>query len=104
MIVYNKLVRDNIPGLIKESGKKAVCSTLDDSEYIEALDRKLDEECLEYHNDRDITELADIIEVIYAIAKARGVSIKELEKIRTDKAQKNGAFDQKILLESVEDC
>ncbi|MDO5559933.1 MAG: nucleoside triphosphate pyrophosphohydrolase [Oscillospiraceae bacterium] len=103
MKIYNKLVRDNIPRIIKESGKKAVCSRLDDNEYLEALNSKLQEECLEYRKDKDIEELADILEVIYAIAQAKGISVSELEKIRIEKAQKNGAFTQKILLESVED-
>ena len=40
---------------------------------------------------------------VYAIAKARGVSVDELESISRTKAEKNGAFEKKVFLEEVED-
>ena len=49
-------------------------------------------------------ELADLLEVIRAVAKARGSSIDEVEAIRRDKAAKRGGFEQKILLVEVRDC
>ena len=64
---------------------------------------KLDEELAEYHKDQNIEELADLLEVIYAAAKARGYSIEQLEIVRSEKAAKRGAFDKKILLKSVFD-
>lgn len=50
-----------------------------------------------------VEELADILEVIYAIAEAKGVTIEELEAIRAKKAEERGAFKERILLEWVED-
>lgn len=97
-ITYNKLVRDHIPEIIEKSGNKCVIEILSDEEYIELLDKKLDEELAEYHKDKNIEELADLIEVIYACAQARGFSLEELENVRTDKADKRGAFKGKILL------
>jgi predicted house-cleaning noncanonical NTP pyrophosphatase (MazG superfamily) len=102
-IIHNKLVRDKIPEIIVQSGKKAVCRTLSDSEYIEQLDRKLNEECAEYQADKSIEEMADVLEVLYAIAKARGYSVGELERIRSEKAAKRGGFAEKIFLEKVVD-
>lgn len=97
-ITYNKLVRDRIPEIIEKSGNKCVTETLSDEEYIEMLDKKLDEELAEYHKDKNIEELADLLEVIYACAQARGYSLEDLEKIRADKADKRGAFKDKIFL------
>ena len=97
-MVYNKLVRDKIPEIIEKNGGKCVCRILDDEEYIKMIDAKLDEELLEYHNDKNIEELADLMEVIYAAAKARGYTIAELEEVRAKKADKRGGFDKKILL------
>ncbi len=62
------------------------------------LDKKLQEEVDEYYTDKSIGELADILEVIYSIVKSRGYSIGELEKIRKEKKEKRGSFDNKILL------
>lgn len=61
----------------------------------------MDEELAEYHKDQNIEELADLIEVIYAAAKARGYSLEDLEKVRAEKASKRGGFEKKILLKEV---
>ncbi len=99
---YNKLVRDLIPEIIAESGKKCSIEILNDEEYIKSIDAKLDEELAEYHKDQNVEELADLLEVIYAAARARGYSIEELERIRVSKAQERGGFDKRILLKEVE--
>lgn len=103
MPIYNKLVRDSIPKIISESGKIAVCRNLSQEQYIEELDKKLNEECAEYQADKSIDELADILEVIHAIVEARGYSIAELEKVRSEKADKCGKFKDRNFLEKVED-
>ena len=100
-IKYHKLVRDKIPELIEKEGKESVCSILSDEEYLEFLDRKLSEELEEYLEDKPMEELADLLEVMMAVAKARGSSIEEVEKIRQQKADKRGGFEKRILLEEV---
>lgn len=100
--IYNKLVRDNIPKIIEESGKRCLTETLDENEYIVALDRKLDEELAEYHSAPCAEELADLLEVIYSVAVARGITIKELERVRINKATLRGSFDDRILLKEVD--
>ena len=100
-IVYNKLVRDNIPEIIEASGKTCETEILSDEEYLQMLDKKLDEELAEYHREKNIEELADLLEVLYATAKARGYSIEELEQVRVEKQKACGGFDEKILLKSV---
>ena len=101
VIEYNKLVRDKIPQIIEESNKECSVRILDDEEYLRMVDAKLDEELAEYHKDQNIEELADLLEVIYAATKARGYNVEDLERIRKEKADKRGAFDKKIFLETV---
>ena len=98
---YNKLVRDRIPEIIKASGKSCVTEILSDEAYLRLLDAKLDEELAEYHSDQNIEELADLLEVIYAAAMARGYTLEQLESVRAAKAEKRGAFANKILLKEV---
>lgn len=102
-IIYNKLVRDKIPEIITSAGKQAVTRVLRDEEYLAELDRKLTEECAEYQADKSIEEMADVLEVLYAIAAARGYSIEELEQVRAAKADKRGGFAKRIFLQKVEE-
>ena len=98
---YNKLVRDKIPAIIEAAGAACETEILSDADYLRLLDAKLDEELAEYHQDQNIEELADLMEVIHACAKARGYTVAELEAVRAEKAAKRGGFDQKILLKTV---
>lgn len=102
MGTYNKLVRDNIPNIIKSNGENPVTRILDDDEYISELNKKLLEEVNEYLNDNDTSEIADILEVIRAILDFNNISYEDMEKIRIDKATKRGAFKEKIYLEKAE--
>ena len=99
---YHKLVRDRIPEIVEKSGKQPVYSILSDKEYLAKLDEKLNEELAEYQESKAMEELADLLEVIRAVAVARGSSIEEVEAIRRDKATKRGGFEKKILLTEVE--
>ena len=98
---YNKLVRDRIPEIIEVSGKICATEILSDEAYLCMVDAKLDEELAEYHSDQTIEELADLLEVIYAAAMARGYTLEQLEVVRAEKAAKRGAFAKKILLKEV---
>lgn len=100
---HNKLVRDKIPEIIEKAGKKAYTHILSEEDYMNELDKKLNEECAEYQANKNIEELADMLEVMYAIAEARGWSVSELEAVRRDKAEKRGGFRDKVYLEYVED-
>ena len=98
---YHKLVRDFIPNIIEADGKSCIYETLSDEDYIYLLDQKLNEELTEYQDSKSLEELADILEVIQAIVKARGWTLEELERIRANKAAKRGGFKKKILLKEV---
>lgn len=97
-----KLVRDKIPEIIKSDGKVPIVRELSQDKYLSELDRKLNEEVSEYQADKSIEEMADVLEVLYAVCKARGYSIQELEKIRKEKVQKRGAFENKVYWEGNE--
>lgn len=98
---YHKLVRDRIPEIIESDGKTCVCETLSDEDYIYLLDQKLNEELAEYQESKSLEELADLLEVIQAVVKARGWTVEDLERVRADKAAKRGGFAKKILLKEV---
>lgn len=102
MTVYNKLVRDRIPEIIAHNGGKADIGVLSDEEYFHALEQKLDEEVGEYHRDKTIEELADILEVVYALAATAGCSREQLIDIYQKKHDARGGFDKKLFLISSE--
>lgn len=101
-IEYNKLVRDNIPHIIEKEGRKATVRKLDKAETITNLERKLIEEVGEYIEDKTVDELADILEVLYALCEINGITREHLEQIRKSKAQERGAFKKGLFLEYVE--
>lgn len=100
-IVYDKLIRDKVPAAIEKTGKVFATHTLSDDEYPEYLYRKLQEETTEFLEFNNISELADLVEVIHALVKAKGYTWDDLEKIRHDKAAMRGTFDKKLCLEYV---
>lgn len=99
--VYNKLVRDFIPKIIKTDGNTCVTEILSDSQYLEMLDTKLNEELAEYQENKSLEELADLLEVVRAVVNARGWTWEQLEQMRQEKAAKRGGFEKKILLKEV---
>lgn len=101
MKTYNKLVRDRIPQIIESKGNTCTYRILEKEEFVLMLERKLHEETREYTEDPSIEELADILEVVLALAEQHGFSIEELEQTRRNKVQERGAFRKRILLEQV---
>jgi len=101
--VYNKLVRDKIPEIIRQNNAHPTISILDEAAHIEALIAKLKEELAEFEEARSLEELADIKEVFIAIREALGFSAGELEDIKNQKTTNNGRFKKRIFLESVDE-
>lgn len=93
MTVYNKLVRDKIPGLIRQQGAKPLTRVLDDEEYAQCLADKLNEEVAEFQRDRNVEELADIL----------GSSRTELMEEYQKKHDTRGGFANRVFLISKED-
>lgn len=100
---YYKLIRDRIPEIIEAQGQTCVVKKLSDEDYLTMVDAKLDEELAEYHKDQNLEELADLLEVVYAAAAARGFTAEQLDRLRAEKAEKRGAFREKLILLEVSD-
>lgn len=97
---YDKLVRDNIPEIIESKWEQAITHIADEQEYRKKLGEKLHEEADELFDGTNIIEeLADIQEVIYAIAEYKWISKDEIEKIRLEKLEKRWGFNKRIILE-----
>lgn len=108
MPTYNKLVRDKIPHIITSSGKECRTRILDPEEYKQELRTKLSEESEEYMNagsDREaLEELADMLEVIRALAEVHGANAAQLDKLRADKAEERGGFQERVYLINVDEA
>lgn len=102
----NKLVRDKIPQIIESNGEIAVFRIMNHTEYISGLESKLNEEVAEYHQeceaDKKMEELADLLEVIYALCEAQGYTTDELLDIYWKKHVERGGFSERIFLISKE--
>ncbi len=98
MTLYNKLVRDKIPEIIEAAGEKPQIRILEQQEYMELLHDKLDEEVGEFHRDQNVEELADILEVVLALADAIGCTREELAEIYRRKHEARGGFEKRVFL------
>ena len=100
---YNKLIRDKNVEIMEKKGCKVTYEILDDIRYREELDKKLKEEVNEYLEAYEIEEMADVMEVIYAMLEYTGVTMEEVEKVRIEKQNRKGGFKNKIYLKDVEE-
>ncbi|EDT73544.1 DUF429 domain-containing protein [Clostridium butyricum] len=101
--IYNKLVRDNIPEIIKAENKKCEIEIVTDKEKFEMLKKKLQEEVNEFFEDKNIDGIADIMEVLFEFAEYLGVDEKQVMKERNEKKNKYGVFKDGVVLKNVED-
>lgn len=104
--VYNKLVRDRIPEIIEGNGEKPVVRILDEVEYKGELEKKLNEEYQEVlgttTSEERIEELADMLEIIDALAVLEGKTLEDVVEVKKQKSLKRGGFEKRIFLERVD--
>ena len=93
-----KLVRDKIPEIIESEGRKADVSFAVGEEYARLLREKLQEEVCEFLESGNPEELADILEVLFALGEECGVTREMLEELREKKFSERGGFSRKIIL------
>ena len=103
MKIFNKLVRDKIPEKIESNNETCETRILNDKEYLNELNKKIQEELKEYLESGEIEELADLEEVLRAILKVKNCTYQEFEQVRLNKVDKRGAFDKKIFLISTDE-
>lgn len=101
MKVYDKLVRDRIPKIIEESGKKCEVEIVSNEVALEYLYKKLSEEVEELLTDKNIYEIADVMEVLFAIAGKYGYIEDEVLEVRNVKKSARGGFEDNIVLKKV---
>tara|TARA_B100000745_G_scaffold205743_1_gene136017 strand:+ start:7162 stop:7494 length:333 start_codon:yes stop_codon:yes gene_type:complete len=106
---YGKLVRDNIPNIIRANGETPNVRIMNTDEYRRELLYKLIEEAEEVRQagyDPDgiefVTELADLAEVLDAVFVEFEIKQDLLEKLREDRKSERGGFAERIFLESVQ--
>ncbi len=109
VVSYNKLVRDNVPDIIRKNGEDPVARVLGEDEYKNELKKKLLEEAaevfgaLEENDLKEITkEIGDVQEVLDSITSAFDLDMKEVARVRMERLKKRGGFKGRVYLESVE--
>ena len=104
--IFSKLVRDEMPAQIASRGEIVVQSRLPRSEMRRALVAKLLEEAQELLGATDPDdvkgELADLLEVVRAMASLTGVSWSEVETAASDKRKSRGGFEDGAVLVGTE--
>ncbi|WP_135854157.1 nucleoside triphosphate pyrophosphohydrolase [Halorussus salinus] len=102
MTEYDKLVRDDIPEIIRANDERPVTHVAEGDEYRERLREKLFEEAAEFRESGDPEELADVLAVVAAIRDAEGFDAEEIDRLREEKADERGGFEDGVVLERVE--
>ena len=98
---HNELVRDRVPEIIEQSGKRCVVTVLEQAEYLKMLEVKLQEDVSEFQKSKSLVKLADLLEVTEAIVKVRGYSWDELIRVRKVLLEKRGGYEKRLLLNEV---
>jgi len=96
---FEKLVRDRIPEIIESKGETAVTHIAEDKEFREKLREKLDEEIEEFDKHHNAEELADVLEVLEALAKSHDISWERVKELKKKKAKERGGFEQRVILD-----
>ncbi|GAA0108817.1 MULTISPECIES: nucleoside triphosphate pyrophosphohydrolase [Clostridium] len=101
MKIYNKLVRDRIPEIITADDKTCEIEIVSGIKKQELLEKKLLEEVNEYLEDKNLEEIADVMEVLFGLANELGYSEEDLINKRNEKLEKRGGFKEGIVLKVV---
>ncbi|MDF2700417.1 MAG: hypothetical protein K0Q49_1975 [Haloplasmataceae bacterium] len=100
-IIYNKLVRDKIPDIIKATNSKPIThiATIDVTK--ELLLKKLVEELNEFKATPNVEELADLLEVVEALGAIYNLNMEDVFNKKAHKKTTRGGFSNRIVLEKV---
>src|SRR5688572_25543459 len=98
----NKLVRDKIVAIMESHGSKLYSFSLNDQDFNKQLKIKLQEEAAEVLHAQTpqelIEELADVLEIIHALAKLHNISDQDLSKAQEQKRNEKGGYNDRIFL------
>ena len=102
--IYNKLVRDKIPEIIKGNGEKPITRILYNEEYKIELEKNYMRNIKKFWKQLmliEIKELADMLETIKYLAKIENSTLSKVFTIAKEKSIKRRTFENKIFLEKV---
>jgi predicted house-cleaning noncanonical NTP pyrophosphatase (MazG superfamily) len=103
---FDKLIRDRLPEILRQSGVKVMQRIMTHEEYIASLKDKLLEEaeevCEATSKDELLEELGDVFEVIITIAHNEGFKLEDIINIAEKKRNQRGGFMEKAYVDSVE--
>lgn len=102
-IQFGKLVRDSIIDIITAKGDVCTWHVADEEEYDRLLRLKLGEEVAEALADPCLTEFADVLEVIDAMAQLKGLTFEDVLQTKRDRAEKRGGFTKRIILDTADE-
>ena len=100
---YDKLVRDRVPEIIEEAGKKAQVCQVDPERLRHYAFKKLREEIEEFIENPCAEEAADVMEIMNFICHRMGIYSHTIVAEATSKRIECGGFDMGIILDWVEE-
>ena len=102
-IIYNKLVRDNIPKIINDQDNQSCeyYTIENEDEYFKYLIQKVVEEINEFYQTPTSEEMADVMEVLMTIIKLKNIDVHTVESTRIKKLLEKGRFNKKYVLKRV---
>ncbi len=96
---YNKLVRDKIPDIIKADGGECRFHVAKKDEFAKLLNAKLHEEVLELQEKPCADEIADVLEVVEALARMNHIHLDEIKAAKKKKREERGGFHLMFVLD-----
>ena len=99
MIKYNKLVRDKIPDIIKADGGECRFHVAKKNEFAELLNEKVFEEAMELIENPCAEEIADVLEVIEALARMHHINLDDIKAAKAKKREERGSFNLMFVLD-----
>ena len=103
---YRKLIRDRIPQIMDDACVRYDVRRIDEAEYGTALRAKLIEEATEAAEaprNELVKEIADVMEVVHALAELEGIDLRDVENTRMARLRLRGGFAERLLLAWAED-
>ena len=102
LVKYDKLIRDRVPEIISNSGAKYKTHIANDDEYWEKLRTKLSEKVEEFLKDPSVDELADIVEIVHAIADFKFGGSGNVNDVKMVKFRERGGFEKRLILDETD--
>ena len=101
--IYQKLIRDRIPGVIADAGKSFATRKASETELMDYAMKKLQEEVQEFVEDPCAEEAGDIMEIFHFICGQLKIRDSEIMAETTSKRISRGGFEKNLILEWVEE-